>query len=205
MKKLLCLFLSIITIITYSACTKASPLEPQVSEMKAICELAVMDCYYHNVAKFTEEDAQGIWLFAKDKHFWIEYSGIVTVGIDVSLVRIEVLDTQVTITLPEAQVFSCKVDSDSLSKDSFIVDKNSARIEASDEVAAFDAAQRRLEEIAANDKTLLAAAQQRAQALLEDYVNNIGIAIGKEYSITWIYLDTNGKQIITPENVETSS
>ena len=32
-------------------------MEPQASQMKAICELAVIDCHYHNVAKFTEEDA----------------------------------------------------------------------------------------------------------------------------------------------------
>lgn len=32
--------------------------EPDVTEMRAICELSVMDCYYHNVAKYFEEDAQ---------------------------------------------------------------------------------------------------------------------------------------------------
>ena len=30
-------------------------MEPQVTQMKAICELAVMDCYYHTVAKFKEK------------------------------------------------------------------------------------------------------------------------------------------------------
>mgnify|MGYP006974123986 CR=1 FL=1 len=29
--------------------------EPEMSQMKAICELAVMECYYHNVAKFEQD------------------------------------------------------------------------------------------------------------------------------------------------------
>lgn len=59
---------------------KTPDMEPEVSRMKAICELAVMDCYYHNVAKFKEEDAEGFLFWQKDKQFWIEYSGVVTLG-----------------------------------------------------------------------------------------------------------------------------
>lgn len=36
---------------------------PQVSQMKSICELATIDRYYHNVAKYSEDDATGVlWL-----------------------------------------------------------------------------------------------------------------------------------------------
>jgi len=45
---------------------------------------------------------------------------------------------------------------------------------------------------ASNDKALLAEAQERAKVLLEDYVTNIGAAVGKEYSVDWIYLDAAG-------------
>lgn len=202
MKKFLSLFLAVIMTLMCSSCAvpakeKPSNIEPQISQMKAICELAVMDCYYHNVAKFMEKDAQGVLWFKKDKHFWIEYSGVVKLGIDVSLVSIEIDDTQVTITLPEAKVLGCKVDSASLTEDSFIVDKNSADIEAADEVKAFEAAQSKLEETASNDKALLAGAQQRAQDLLEGYISNIGTAVGKEYSIKWVYTDANGNQANT--------
>lgn len=44
---------------------------------------------------------------------------------------------------------------------------------------------------ASEDSALLASAQQRAQKLLEEYVNNIGEAIGKEYSIQWEYVEDN--------------
>ncbi|MDO5785957.1 MAG: DUF4230 domain-containing protein [Eubacteriales bacterium] len=208
MKKIITLFLAMITLLSCVACGKAEEklknMEPQVSQMKAICELAVMECYYHNVAKFTEEDAEGTLWWKKDKHFWVEYSGVVKLGIDVSLVNIEVADTQITITIPEAKVLGCKVDSASLSDDSFIVDKDSAAIDADDEIAAFGAAQTKLEEIASNDKALLAGAQQRAQALLEDYIYNIGNAVGKTYFIKWVYLNANGSPIGTT-NVDSSS
>ena len=177
-------------------------MEPQASQMKAICELAVMECYYHNVAKYFEKDAtRGILgIGKKDKHFWVEYSGVVKLGVDVSLVNIEVIDTQITITLPEAKVLGCKIESSSLSEDSFIVDKKSADIEGADEIAAFDEAQSKLEENAANDKTLLANAQQRAQNLLEEYITNIGNAVGKQYSIKWSYVDANGNPLGTVAN-----
>lgn len=197
MKKIIILFMTCILTITCTACSSKKEeinIEPQISQMKSICELAVMECYYHNVAKYTEEDAAGILWWKKDKHFWIEYSGVVKLGIDVSLVSIEVEDSKITITLPEAEVQGCKVDSSSLTEGSYIVDKNSADIKAEDEILAFKEAQIQLEETASNDKALLAEARQRAQTLLEDYITNIGNAVGKEYSTKWIYIDVGGKQ-----------
>ena len=197
MKKIIKLFLITVTSVMCVACSYVNAekicIEPQASQMKSICELAVMDCYYHNVAKYKEESAEGILWWKKDKNFWIEYSGIVRLGINVSLVNIDVNDSQVTITIPEAEVLGCKVDSSSLSKDAYIVSKDSAHIKAEDETYAFGEAQSKLEETASNNTILLAEAQQRAQNLLEDYVTNIGNAVGKEYYIKWVYVDKNGK------------
>ena len=151
-------------------------MELDVTEMRAICELSTMDCYYHNVAKYFEKDAQKgfLGIGKKDKRFWMEYSGVVRMGIDVSLVKVEVEDMQVTITIPEAKVLKCTVDSESLSQNSYIVD-----------------------EMAAKDKTLLANAQQRAKSLLEEYIKNIGEAVGEEYKIDWIYVDASGNPLGT--------
>lgn len=201
MKKIVALFLIVAMLFNCTACAGKEPpnMEPQVSQMKAICELAVMECYYHNVAKYYEKDAvKGILgIGKKDKHFWIEYSGVVKLGIDASLVTIEVADTQVTVTIPEAKVLDCRVDSSSLSKDSFIVDKKSANIVADDEIKAYEEAQSKLEESASGDKVLLASAQQRAQSLLEEYIKNIGNAVDKQYSIKWVYVDRNGNSTNT--------
>lgn len=161
---------------------------PSVSRVKSICDLSVMECYYHNVAKFNQKDAEGVLFWKKDKRFWVEYSGIVKVGVDASKVEMTINGTEVTITIPEAEVLDSKVDSSSLNKDSYIVAKDSVAVNADDEVEVFRVAQEEMEKEASGDKALLAAAQQRAQQLLEDYVLNIGSAVGKNYSIKWKYL-----------------
>lgn len=46
-----------------------------------------------------------------------------------------------------------------------------------------------MEQAAAKNTALLSNAQERAQKLLEDYINNIGDAIGKEYNIKWVYIE----------------
>ena len=213
MKKLMCILISAVLTLSLAACSDTEPapvdMEPKTSQMKAICELAVMDCYYHNVAKYELKDAEGFLWWTKDKNFWIEYSGVVTLGVDVSRVTVEVDGTKVTISIPAAEVLSCTVDSSSLTKDSFIVAQDSAAIEAEDEVYAFADAQAKLEETASQDTALLASSQQQAQQLLEDYITNIGKATGKSYSIEWIYLDENnvpvGSEQTDPGTVEESS
>ena len=75
MKKLMCILISAVLSLSLAACSDTEPapvdMEPQTSQMKAICELAVMDCYYHNVAKYELKDAEGfLW--------WTKISGLST-------------------------------------------------------------------------------------------------------------------------------
>lgn len=172
------------------SCGKKEPLpQPDLTRMKAICQLSVMDCYYHNVVKFRQEDAsQFLWL-TWDKYFWIEYDGVVTLGIDISQLDMDMDDKRVKITLPPAEVQKCRVNEETLTPDSFIVAKNSAKITAEDERLAFERAQADMEAAAAGDRALLAQAQQRAQQLLEDYIRNFETLTGEHYEIVWEYLE----------------
>ena len=190
MKKNLRGFLIIIICFFCAACAKQSKsIEPKAAQMRSICELATMECYYHNVAKYKEENASGMLWWQKDRHFWMEYAGVVTIGIDATQLSIEVEDENVTIIIPPAKVLGCKVDETTLTEDSFIVAKNSAKVEAEHQTEAFKSAKDKLESEAKSNFTLLAAAQQRVQKLLEDYVTNIGNSVGKTYKIKWIYLE----------------
>ena len=201
MKRIIAILLMLASLLSLCASGDASAPpateEPQITQMRTICELATMDCYYHNVAKYYEKDAdKGILGFGKkDKKFWVEYSGEVTIGLDATLVALQVSGDQVTITIPPAKVLGAKVYSDSLTTDSYIIDKDSADITAEDQTRVFENAQADMLAQASNDHLLLFNAQQRAQMLLEDYVTNIGNAIGVTYQINWIYLDENGKPI----------
>lgn len=182
MRRLIIVYL-IFVMILCTSCQKAEKeikdTEPQISQMKAICELAAVDCYYHNVAKYMDKDAEGILLWKKDKHFWIEYEGVVTIGIDASLLDIKVKDETVTISMPPAKVLSCKVDEKTLNEDSFIVAKDSARVDAKSQTEAYKEAQENMKKSASEDAALLSNAQERAKKLLEGYVKNIGDAVGK--------------------------
>ena len=204
MKKYLSVILIIMMCFSSVSCAKEiKNIAPETSQMKSICELAVMECYYHNVAKYKEENATGILWWEKDRHFWMEYAGVVTIGVDTSLMNIDVEDENVTITIPPAKVLGCKVDETTLTEDSFIVAQNSAKVEAEHQTEAFKSAKDKLESEAKSNFTLLAAAQQRVQKLLEDYVNNIGNSVGKTYKIKWIYLE--GAEELNKADVEPSA
>lgn len=207
MKKIISVILIAVMSLSLTACSNDKEtnreIEPQASQMKSICELATMKCYYHNVAKYMDDDATGILWWKKDRKFWVEYSGIVTIGIDTSLVKIEVDGENVTITIPPAKVLGCKVDEETLTEDSFIVANDSAKVEAEHQTEAFKEAQAKMQEEASSDTVLLANAQQRAQKLLEDYVNNIGDCVGKKYSIKWVYLE--GAEELNTVNTEEPS
>lgn len=194
-KRAACFLLAAVLCLT-TGCSQKKELdaEPSISEMRAICDLAVMECYYHNVAKFQQE-VDGILWMSGEKNFWVEYSGVVEFGIDASYVNIEADDTRLTVTIPAATVQDCRVESSSLNEDSYIVAKDSKDITAEDEVYAFSQAQAILEEQASQDETLLLQAQQRAQTLLENYIKNLGEAVGKQYTIQWVYLDAEGNPV----------
>ena len=184
MKKIVSIFLVIITLLSITACSKdKADVKPELTQMRAICELATLECYYHNVAKFYEEGKN--W-WDKDKHFWIEYDGVVRIGVDTSLISITIDENDnVTITIPQAKVLDCTVNSETLTKDSYIVDSKSAKITAEDETAAMQQAKEKMLETAKADNTLLLNAQDRAKELLENYVDNIGTCVGKQYNIIW--------------------
>ncbi len=134
------------------------------------------------------------FLHKKGAEIFLTSSLVVKIGIDASLVNIEINGTQVSITLSPAKVLGCTVDDQN---PRFIVDANSAKITAKDEVAAWNESKKKMEETATNDTALPASAQQRAQALLEGYITSVGEATGKEYTIKWLYPDGDNTQSTT--------
>ena len=176
-----------------TACGKAEepalPL-PQEEQVKTICQLAVLECEYHNLAKY--QDGQKVERFlwmTKGKRFWVEYSATVVLGIDADQVSMERQGDVVSITLPRARVLNCKVNGDSLSKDSYIVDKDSAPVTAQDEVAAFQDAQDGLQKTVEADNNMMNLAQKRAEELLRNYVNSLAKATGTEYQVEFHYIE----------------
>lgn len=160
-----------------------------IRQMQSVCELATLECYYHNTAKLDSEKQVLFW--NTSKKLWIEYSGIVKIGVDINKLDLKVKDLIVTITLPEAKIFSCKVDETSLSEDTFYSEEKGlggSKVTAEDQSEAFAQAQQNMLEMVQQDETLLFQARERAQTLLLNYVKNIGDAIGTDYEVQWDFI-----------------
>lgn len=191
MKNFKRMFLMILLTICVCGCT-SNVLELdksiEIKEMRAISELATVECYFHNVAKSDQLTNKAWFEFWKKENirFWIEYEGVVTVGVKVEDLNVEVKGENVKITLPKAIVLDAKIEDSTLNKDSFIYDEKSEKPTAAQETKAFEVAQQEMINAANSNKTLLASAEDNAKELLENYVNSIGEVVGVKYKIEWV-------------------
>ena len=172
----------------------------EYSSVNAICELATLKCFYHNVAMFEEKPGGGdkffndivLWPFGGlvnkgYKQFWLEYSGIVEIGIDASQIRFGDPDSKgvVEVYLPNAKVLSVYADENSMSEPiaetGFLT-----TITGNNQAEAFATAQSAMRQEAENDQSLLRRARDNARLLLEQYIINTGKGMGVDYSVKWI-------------------
>lgn len=194
LKKHLALLLIVLTLLFCTACGKetVSIPEPDEGKLKSICQLSVIEGYFHGVVNYKNENAEKFLWMSKDAHFWLEYTGVANYGLDASKVKMDVSGHDITITIPKVKILYCKVDSTSLDNNSYIVDKDSAKITAEDSKQALVEAQKQLEDEANDYEELFTIAQQRAQQLMENYIKNIVTVSGNDadsYKINWIYLN----------------
>ena len=179
--------------INESSTTDSNPgIKPELTEIRSICNLATLECYYHNVAISNKPAGTGLKSFLEtDRTFWIEYSGIVRSGVDLSELEMRVDGNKIIVTIPPATVLGIKVDESSLDENSIIVSKdaflNKNPIEAEDQTAAIKAAQATMLSSAQENTTLLLSAQSRAKELIEVYINQISEYSGIPYEIVWEY------------------
>ena len=194
-KRFVCVVTAVLAFLLCTACGKTPQVEvpePEESQLRSICQLSVMEGYFHNVYQYEEKDAEKFLWMHKDKKFWIEYTGVARYGLDASKIKMDVTGKQVTITIPKAELMYCKVESSSLDDSSYIVEKDSAKVTAEDAKEALTGCQKELKKTAQNYEPLLTLAQQQAQQLMSDYIRNLVSATGsdaEQYTIDWIYLD----------------
>lgn len=158
------------------------------SGINAVCELATLKCYYHNVAK-AETKANGLfkWLGTGYKKIWTEYSGIVELGIDVNKVSIAEPDKSgvVKITIPNAEILDVDLDEESMSET--LTDTGFlTKVTKEEETAALAEAQKNMEETAQENRALLNQAKERAKNIIEGYVKNVGEQLGETYTVQWV-------------------
>ncbi len=185
------LFIALL-MLTSCAGAKKAPKRPDTTQIRSICELATLECYYHNVAKSVKTAGSGFTdIGEKDRKFWIEYTGTAKIGIDMSKVCMKVEGTRVTVYLPNAELLSINIKEQDLNEDSYISSGdswfNKNKITAEDQISAINNAQNEMKISVESNTALLLTAQSRAQDLIENYINLLGELSGISYEIQWIY------------------
>lgn len=162
--------------------------KPDFSSIKSVCELSTLKCYYHNVATYGKNAHGLLKVFGSGyKKIWIEYSGIVNLGIDINKVDISEPDTNnvITIKIPDAEVQSTSLDKSTLSEP--LTDKGVfTKITTEEKTEALSSAQQNMKETAQKDTSLLAQAKEHAKLILQGYINNLGEEFNEEYTIKWV-------------------
>ena len=183
MKRVVSFVLLLAMILSLCACQKETTGDIREEDIRAICELATLECYYNNVAEI-EKKAKNF--LQKDRQLWIESEGKATLGIQMADVDIKINGTTVRISLPKAEILSMdyilKEDSYIASNDGWLF-KN--EISAEEQDAALVEAQKKMEEAVKNNHSLYEMAEARAKELIENYIIQIGEVIDKEYTIEW--------------------
>jgi len=157
----------------------------EFSAVNKICELATLKCYYHDVAEY-EKQADGLFGHGYKK-FWIEYDGIMEIGIDIGKVQVNQPDKTGTVKIyvPEAKILNITANPESISKmveDTGIFTK----ITAAEQAEAFSEAQATMKNNAEQDSSILMQAYNNAKELLEQYVVKVGEQTGESYVVEWI-------------------
>ena len=160
------------------------------SGVSKICELSTLKCYYHNVAEL-KKDPDGLfqygWFKYGFKKLWIEYTGVIEVGIDVNQVQVNEPDENniVYVYVPDARITKVSADSDSMSEP--ISDTGVfTEITIEDQNQAFSQEQSKMEASANNDTTILNRAKNNAKKLIEQYIVNVGKEVGENYTVKWL-------------------
>ncbi len=162
---------------------------PELGRVQSICELATLECYYHNVAKSIKEPGVGLIHFGeKERPFWIEYTGIAEISYQSDLIKMEQSGNEIIITLPPPKI-TCNVEPASWNEDSYVISKDRwiqrNPITAGDQTRAIERAQADMEEEVENNPALLNTARMQAKELIANYIQQIGRMAGVEYRISW--------------------
>lgn len=169
----------------------SKPIDTTISEsgIQRICELATLDCYYHNADEW-EKSANRFGYGAKK--LWIEYDGMVRVGINGDKIKISEPDNNViTVTVPDAIILGDDFDESSCNE----IDCESPlwhviplynSVNTADRQKALDEAQEKMVESASNNRMILDEAKERAKKIIEKNILAIGEASGIQYTVKFV-------------------
>lgn len=190
MKRKNIVILIVLLLLVITGCEKKNTdVKPSLSQVRNISDLATVKAYYHNVAKVEKKKGQGLThLFEVDRKYWIEYTGVVKIGIKMSSITIDEKDNVVTINMPRAEILShhCEnYNDDSIYKNEDGFNEN--KIEDSEINEAIKKADEEMLEKVKNNQSLFNRAEDGAEKLIQNYIEQVGKISGKKYEVKFVY------------------
>ncbi len=186
MRKVIITLLAIITVLCLPSCQKKESGQLNVEDIRAICELSTVKCYYNNVGEYKKSKDN---IFQKDRKMWIEYEGIAVLGVDMSKLEIEVNGNNVNIKMPEAEILSIHPNRATLNEKSYVVSSDGwlfkNKITTEDQEAGITQGEEEMKKAIKGNAALFLMAETKAKNLIENYITEISKAIGTEYTINW--------------------
>jgi len=151
-------------------------------------ELATLEIKYNNVAIGNVKAKEGFGHWGeKDRSFWVEYSGTVKLGCDLSKVNVVVKNESVIVTIPEIQIIG-NLDWETSSAREYITPDskfNSNKISPDVKNQTVNRAQKDMKEKILNDEKLCSKAEENLKNIIESYVKEMSRLNGVEYKIEW--------------------
>ena len=163
---------------------------PDFTEIVKIGDLMTLKCYYHNVAEY-EKEPDGLFQYGLlqvgKKKFWVEYEGIVKIGIDINKVEIGNPDENgiVRVYVPEVDKFEANQNSNSV-QDPIYEKSWFTSITTEEKTAALAVSQEKMLEAAKTDQSMITRARENAKSIIEQYITNAGMALSQEYKVQWV-------------------
>lgn len=189
MKHFFASLMIVLTLLSVGCNKKDFSKPPEAEQIRSICQLSTLECYYNNVAKSTKT-ADHFW--EKDRELWIEYEGYAIIGIDMNQVSFELNENHITITMPSAEILKSGKNTETLNKDSYICSKDGILfknpVTVEDQEIAIAAAQQAMLDTIRQNSALFLQAEQQAKDLIENYINQLGKISGTTYEITWQWI-----------------
>lgn len=187
MKRIFATLLVLLTMFSLASCGQKKEAVLNVEDLRAICELSTIKCYYNTVAQIEKKKDN---IFQKNREMWVEYEGEAVLGIDMSKLKIEVNGNEVNITIPKAEILSIHPKRETLNDKSYVVSEDRQllfknKITTEDQEEAIKKGQAEMEEAIKGNTALFINAENKAKELIKNYIDELSEINGKEYAINW--------------------
>lgn len=196
-KKVLIIAICILMLLVISIIVVMNIKEKKVAfsekySINKISELATLKCYYHDVAEY-KSDAKGLFNIGYKK-YWVEYSGIVKLGIEAKEIEVNEPDENgiIKVYIPDAKVLETEVDKESI-QEPITEEGMFTTIKLEEKIEAYTNTQKTMEENAKKDGDMLLKAKDNAKAIIANYLIGLGKQLGQEYTVQFIDKPLNNK------------